>query len=112
MTCFNGAWEISTWFNACSTHLRAISKKTSTKSNPAYKGASLTAVAQIAHRMKGASSNVAATSLARELASMEDHARNEQVPEAFACVGRLAQRMETFSRRGERLRRLSHELNA
>ena len=55
----------------------------------ALKSASLTAVGQIVHRMKGASSNVAATALARELAAMEDLARNEQLPETFACMGRL-----------------------
>jgi HPt (histidine-containing phosphotransfer) domain-containing protein len=62
----------------------------------ALKSASLAAAAQIAHRMKGASSNVAATSLARELASMEELTRNEQVPEAFACIGRLRDEWKRF----------------
>lgn len=62
----------------------------------ALKSASLTAVGQIAHRMKGASSNVAATALARELASMEELARNEQLPESFACMGRLRNQWQRF----------------
>ncbi|MEX2169087.1 MAG: Hpt domain-containing protein [Pirellulales bacterium] len=52
--------------------------------------------AQIAHRMKGASSNVAAMALTRELTSMEKLARNEQMPEAFACMGRLRGEWQRF----------------
>lgn len=52
--------------------------------------------AQIAHRMKGASTNVAAIALTRELTSMEKLARNEQMPEAFACMGRLRGEWQRF----------------
>jgi HPt (histidine-containing phosphotransfer) domain-containing protein len=62
----------------------------------ALKARSLTSAAQIAHRMKGASSNVAATSLARELASMEELARNDQTTEAVARMGRLRDEWQRF----------------
>lgn len=53
-------------------------------------------VAQIAHRMKGASSNVAAMSLAHELAAIEDAAREERVPDALECIGRLRSEWTRF----------------
>jgi HPt (histidine-containing phosphotransfer) domain-containing protein len=62
----------------------------------ALKATSLTAAAQIAHRMKGASSNVGATVLARELASMEDLARSNQVPETLVCMGRLREEWQRY----------------
>src|SRR5690606_30049076 len=57
----------------------------------ALKGKCYERVAQISHRMKGACANVAATSMARELADMERFARDEQQSELDACMERLSE---------------------
>lgn len=53
-------------------------------------------VSQIAHRMKGAASNVAATSLTQELATIEAAAREESVPDALTCMQRLREEWSQF----------------
>lgn len=53
-------------------------------------------VAQIAHRMKGASSNVAATALAQELATIEEAARDECVSDAMGCMNQLRHEWKQF----------------
>jgi HPt (histidine-containing phosphotransfer) domain-containing protein len=53
-------------------------------------------VAQIAHRMKGASSNVAATALAQELATIEESAREECVSDALDYMDRLRSEWKQF----------------
>ena len=53
-------------------------------------------VAQISHRMKGACSNVAATPMARTLASLEQWARDENRAEAAACMDRLREDWQQF----------------
>jgi HPt (histidine-containing phosphotransfer) domain-containing protein len=53
-------------------------------------------VAQLSHRMKGACANVAAVSMARELAAMERFARDEQQSASNACMERLREEWRRF----------------